>query len=127
MEDDELRVWIAVRRDLDLPHGKFAVQVAHAVATLLMEKADAGTVRAYMQNSQPKIVVAAKNLSALDRTYEECLRADLAAAYIVDETRTILPSPTATSCAVGPCTIADLPPYVRRLRLYQPSDNQATS
>ena len=65
----ELKMWIAVRADLNMPIGKLAAQVGHGVASTLMAalKADPQNVADYMANSQAKIAVKVNSESELSK------------------------------------------------------------
>jgi PTH2 family peptidyl-tRNA hydrolase len=125
MPDDEVKIWIALRRDLNMPAGKASAQAGHAVATVLIDQIQNDVddrnwarIQNYMQASQAKIVVAVDGLSELEEIKRLCDLGGLAASLIVDEGRTFFSEPTATCLAVGPCLRADLPPVMRDLRLY---------
>jgi peptidyl-tRNA hydrolase, PTH2 family len=118
--EDELRIWIAVRTDLDLPPGKMAAQAAHAAASLVWMAAcepHRDAILAYMRGHQTKIVVRAPTATSLGRVHRECEAAGVPSIVITDAARTVLAAPTETVCGVGPCFARDLPKYVRRLQL----------
>lgn len=116
MSEAELRIWIVVRDDLEMPAGKMMAQVGHAVASLIFG-GNPETVAAYMRCAQPKITVRAKNLHALERARDEAEASNIGTAFITDAGRTVFPEPTPTVCGIGPCFASDLPQFVRRLRL----------
>lgn len=119
-KDTELRMWLVVRTDIDIPRPKLAAQAGHGYAAAL-RKAQAmrwGTAAAYMSGSgQAKIVVAAKNEDALKRAFQECEAAGIPAVIVKDEGRTVFAEPTLTVVGIGPCLRDELPKYFQRLQL----------
>lgn len=117
----ELKMWLIVRSDIDIPAAKLAVQAGHGFCTTMMkafvERKE--ILVEYMANSQPKIIVSAKNEVALGRAYSECIIKGIPSSIITDEGRTIFDGPTKTVVAVGPCYADDLPKYVKRMQLYK--------
>jgi len=116
-KETELRIWCAVRTDLDMPVGKVANQAGHAfVAALWAAPHDIAV--AYMgDDGQGKIVVRVKNESELVKMYQICKDAGLTSIIVKDQGRTVFGEPTFTTMAVGPCRASDLPKPFRRLRL----------
>lgn len=116
---DELKMWLAVREDIEIPPEKLAAQAGHGFCEALMRARDVDpeTVALYRATSHAKIVVRAKNEAFLRRVEREAAAAGIPNAYIVDEGRTVFPEPTATVCAFGPCRRSDLPNFLRRLRM----------
>jgi peptidyl-tRNA hydrolase, PTH2 family len=134
---EELKMWLVVRGDIEIPKGKLAAQAGHGFCTAIYEalKRDkAGVVSVenidkyqklidlYFQQNQPKITVVAKNLAALERAYKECQEALIPSSFIVDEGRTVFVEPTATVVGIGPCYRSDLPKFVKRLQLMKDDD-----
>lgn len=118
---NERKIWIAVRKDLEIPPGKLAVQISHAVAVLIWRAAQYESYRVimynYMTNGQPKIVLGVKNQHALERMEDECGSICLNHALITDSGRTVFSEPTITVCGVGPCFPSELPRFVQRMQL----------
>jgi peptidyl-tRNA hydrolase, PTH2 family len=124
----ELKMWLVVRGDIEIPKGKLAAQAGHGFCSALMkainhdrkfidETYEEPIVEAYFRQNQPKITVIAKNLAALERGYTECVENGLPCAIIEDLGRTIFPEPTTTVFAVGPCFSDELPKFVQRFQL----------
>lgn len=113
---DELKIWIAVRRDLNMPAGKLAAQVGHGVANAIWYGPQA-TVAAYMETSQAKIVVGVKDEADLFAVDREAQSAGLPTYFICDRGRTVFKEPTYTVAAIGPTTREALPSRIKRLRL----------
>jgi PTH2 family peptidyl-tRNA hydrolase len=116
---EELKMWIAVRDDLDMPPGKLAVQAGHGFLSAYLMAMGTFPERAkrYHDNQQPKIGVRARNLEALERIAAEAAKAGIPFALITDAGRTVFPEPTVTVCAFGPCFRSELPPHLKRLRM----------
>lgn len=110
-----LRIWIAVRRDLDMPPGKMAVQVGHAVASLIHKGGK--IVDKYMEASQAKIVVYVANEAQASAVVRECERAFIPVVSIVDAGLTVFNAPTMTAVGFGPSARDDLPGALRCLPL----------
>lgn len=113
---EELKIWIVVRQDLDMPVGKMIAQGGHAVDWALASAPD-DIVSKYRAQMTPKITVKVKNLYALDRAFNEAKEAGLPCAYIIDEGRTVFPEPTPTCIGIGPCYRAELPKFVQRFQM----------
>lgn len=117
---EELKIWIAVRQDLpQMTPGKTFTQVGHAV-DMVLEQAEAQrplTLKAYREAARPKITCRLDDLAHMSAVYEQCRKAGLPAAFVVDAGRTIFNEPTATVFAVGPCYRSELPSKARRLQL----------
>lgn len=119
-EADELRMYLIVRRDLQMPAGKLAAQAGHAFVGLALgvQRAQPDLIRAYEADHTPKIVVAADDGKALAKAAHATDAAGIPCYVVKDAGRTFFAEPTVTVAAIGPCRRIDLPPYVRRLRLY---------
>lgn len=113
----ELRVWLAIRTDLDMPVGKIAVQAGHGFTAVLFD-CDAALLADYRRGSQVKVAVKVGSLAELSRVGEEAARAGIPHMIIKDEGRTVFGEPTETVCAFGPAFPEDLPPFLKRLRLF---------
>lgn len=113
----ELRIWVAVRRDLNMPAGKMAAQVAHA-ATSAVWLGEPSVTRAYMDNSQAKIVVSVADEKELFAVYAVAIDAGLPAHLVTDAGLTVFNGPTPTVVSIGPAVRESLPAKVRRLRLW---------
>jgi len=127
-DDSELKMWIVLRQDIEMPLGKAMVQAAHAVqaATILALEYDDPTnlfyrgearLKLYLEQNMPKITVKAKNLAAMDRAFKETFEAGIPASYIRDAGRTVFAEETPTVVGIGPCYYSELPRFVQRLQL----------
>lgn len=128
--NNELKMWLIVRQDLNMPAGKLAAQAGHGfmnAAFALLAKSDPSNfdceptrrLREYMSGSHPKIVVRVKDERELTRAYDEASEANLSPVIIIDEGRTVFGEPTPTVVCVGPCYKEELPKFIQRLQLYK--------
>ena len=110
-ENMELRLYCVIRGDLEIPAGKLMVQAGHAfVSAMYKAWADhAEQVTNYMENSQPKIVLKAKNEAALRRAKAECLTLGIPCYLVTDAGRTVFLEPTTTCLGIGPVRKSELP------------------
>lgn len=140
---------ILIRKDLQMPAGKLAAQVAHASMACILnmgkwqggsrfkEQEDGFTVIAgtrtftiqldedspvhdWMTKSFPKITLEVKNEAQLKRYYDEAVAAGLPASWIVDAGRTVFNGvPTPTCVGIGPASREQIDAITKRLRVYQ--------
>ena len=126
-DNDELRIYIVVRRDLEMSRPKFGVQVAHATLAVFTACMDANPERAwayYNRGQQPKIVLQAKDSKALLDLWKKAKAAGFYAEPIVDAGRTEFTEPTLTCLGVGPIWFKSEGQLLKRVRLYQPDKEQ---
>ncbi len=95
---------VVVRTDLDLPPGKMAAQVGHAVLSAWRAtwKDNPDLAESYADSRQTKLILAAPDEATLWRVKLHAQRLGVAAAAIVDAGRTVLPEPTLTALGLGP-------------------------
>lgn len=120
MANDELRIYLVVRTDLDMPKGKLAVQSMHGALGLFKEcitKEQQLMTRYMVSRFEYKVSLKAKNLAALMRAQRECKDAGIPTFTVEDAGFTVFEEPTTTAVAVGPVKKSDLPKYVQRLQL----------
>lgn len=115
----ELKMWLAVRTDLDLSIGKACTQAGHAYQEATIAAVAAGPERfeAYRAQSMPKISVRADGEAMLRRVAEEAGKAGLPHFLVTDEGRSEIPAGTVTMCAFGPAYRDELPGFLKRLRM----------
>jgi len=92
---------IVVRKDLKLPKGKLAVQVAHAAVNAALDSNDA-IVDVWLSEGGKKVALWCedrKELAALKKAAEE---KGLNAAFIADAGLTVLKPGTITCLGIGP-------------------------
>lgn len=118
---NELRIYILVRKDIEIPPGKLGVQIAHAAGAVMwqaIETSDVERVRQYMNQSQAKIVVGVDNEEKLLKAAQAALEKGLITYIVKDAGRTVFAEPTITCVGIGPCFKEQLPSSIRRLRLF---------
>lgn len=105
-EDDELRIYIVIRRDVgdEMSKAKFGIQCAHAALTTfyLCQKRDRERADRYMRVAQTKIVLEVPDEASLRELHEKARKAGYDAALITDAGRTEFAGPTTTGIAIGP-------------------------
>jgi len=92
---------ILVRKDLKLPKGKLAAQVAHA-SVEAVHRSDKNIVREWRLEGMKKIVLSVDNLQDIHR-YNQAAKDDgLVTAIITDAGHTVVAPGTTTCMAIGP-------------------------
>ncbi len=100
-ESNEIKQVIVVRKDLKLPKGKLAVQVAHASVECVI-KSDKDTIHTWYNNGMKKVVVYVNDLKELLRLKTFADQAGLTNALIRDAGRTVVAPGTITCLGIGP-------------------------
>jgi len=115
----ELKMWLAVRTDIDMSLGKACAQAGHAYGHLhlIAQQLQPDLFADYLNHATPKITVRVENEIALRRVYEESKTAGISSYIVHDAGRSELEPNTATVCAFGPAYHDELPPFLKRLRL----------
>jgi PTH2 family peptidyl-tRNA hydrolase len=115
----ELKMWLAVRTDLDMSLGKACAQAGHAFGHLhlLAQQQKPVVFKNYLENATPKITVRVDGESALLRVHNEAQAAGITSYIVHDAGRSELEPNTATVCAFGPAYHDELPSFLKRLRL----------
>lgn len=123
-----LKQVIAVRRDLQMPPGKLAVQVAHAamvhLVPVVVGERDANgngitdEELEWIAGSMAKVVVGVDDEAELLALISDAFAAGILVGMIKDEGRTVFNKPTLTCAAFGPHEAGKLDPLTRKLRLY---------
>lgn len=136
MDERKTKQVILVRRDLKMPAGKMAAQVAHAslavilnqmdtlestqtelVHTLWMEKG--GPIDLWVNRSFTKVCLGVDSLEDLEKYYAQASNSGQLCSRIVDEGRTFFNGiPTPTCVAIGPGFVEDIDAIVGHLKLY---------
>lgn len=102
--NDEYKMVIAVRRDLKLPKGKLAAQVAHAAVecAIKSKRYDPDTFEKWYNSGQKKAVVYAEDEDAIWKIKEKCERNGIISSIIFDAGRTVTKAGTLTCVGLGP-------------------------
>lgn len=103
MRSKKLKQAIIVRKDLKLPKGKLAVQVAHASVEAVLKtlKNDEKLIKQWLKHAK-KVVLKVENLEELKRIYNKARRKKLTTALIKDAGLTVVKPGTITALAIGP-------------------------
>jgi peptidyl-tRNA hydrolase, PTH2 family len=96
-----LKQVILVRKDLNMPAGKMAAQVAHAALEAAL-KSDRGLLEKWLNQGSKKVVLAVKGKKELFMYKQQAENAQLKTALIIDAGHTVLEPGTITCLAIGP-------------------------
>jgi len=107
---------IVVRRDLKLPRGKLAVQVAHA-AVMASGFARSRVLRRWKENGQKKVVLQVSCMDDLMRLYETARSRGLPSAIVRDAGLTVVKPGTVTALGIGPADEDDINAITGHLKL----------
>jgi peptidyl-tRNA hydrolase len=122
-EDDELRIYIVVRKDLAMSKEKFGAQCGHAALSVWVRCLDQDPDRAreYFQQHQPKIVLEAKDDVELLKIQKKATESGFINETITDLGRTEFAEPTLTVLGIGPVWYQKEAQagFIKRIRLYK--------
>ena len=96
---------ILVRKDLDMPPGKLAAQVAHASINAFLAKGQTDydhEIFKWLDTGATKVVLEVQNLDELVQKIAQANVHGLSTAIVKDEGRTVFNEPTITCGAIGP-------------------------
>ena len=115
----EVKMVIAVRKDLDLGKGKIAAQVAHAAVScaLKAEKREKKLFRRWLDGGQKKIVIRLESAEALLSLKEAADYSHLITEAIYDAGFTQVDPGTLTCVGIGPAADEDLEPITGSYKL----------
>jgi len=100
----QTKVVLVVRADLGMGRGKIAAQAAHAAVTATLANLNSQSLRAWLEDGQPKVVLRADSQDQLLAIAEEAAAAGLPVQVIRDAGRTQVEAGTPTCCAIGPAS-----------------------
>ncbi len=92
---------IIIRKDLKLPKGKLAVQVAHA-SFEVASNSDEDVVKEWKEEGAKKVVLHVKDLDELLKLKNQCKAEKLKTALIKDAGHTVVKPGTITCLGIGP-------------------------
>lgn len=98
---EEYKQVILVRKDLKLPKGKLAVQVAHASVEAAL-KSNKKIVSEWRKQGMKKVVLYVKTLKDIYIFKSQAEEAGLTHAMIIDAGKTVVEPGTITCLAIGP-------------------------
>ncbi len=108
---------ILVRKDLKLPPGKLAAQVAHAAVDCAL-KADKKIISSWKNGGEKKIVLQVANEKEL-REFESLAKdAGVVCALITDAGHTVLAPGTTTVLGIGPASEEMVDKLTANLKMY---------
>mgnify|MGYP006308352799 CR=1 FL=1 len=92
---------IVIRKDLDLPKGKMAVQVAHASVKAVRNSRE-DTVQRWEDEGMKKVVVYVNDKDELFKIQNDARRNGLVSSVVRDAGKTVVDSGTVTCVGIGP-------------------------
>lgn len=92
---------ILVRKDIKIPKGKLAAQVAHA-AVEAVRKSNKSDLKKWKNEGSKKVVLKVKDLDELNQYDKKAQKTGLKTALILDAGRTVFKEATITCLAIGP-------------------------
>jgi PTH2 family peptidyl-tRNA hydrolase len=107
---------ILVRKDLKLPKGKLAAQVAHA-SVEAVHRSTKSIVSAWRAEGMKKIVLEVKDLEELYKHERDAKEAGLTTAIITDAGHTVVVPGTTTCMAIGPDVEAKIDKITGQLKM----------
>lgn len=121
---------IVIRKDLNMPAGKLAAQVAHAsMATITnrLKNIDNGYIletndinlKEWLENRFTKVILYVKSEKALLEVYDKAIEKQLPTYLIEDAGFTVFDKPTKTCLSIGPCLQDDLIGITNKLQLFK--------
>ncbi len=91
---------IIIRKDLNLPKGKLAVQAAHAAVSLCMKIKDIESFKEWFSNGQKKVLLQVESEKELLSLKQKLDAYGFKTTLVRDAGRTVIPSNTITCIAV---------------------------
>jgi PTH2 family peptidyl-tRNA hydrolase len=99
--DTNYKQVILVRKDLKLPKGKLAAQVAHA-SVEAVHRSSKNIVKCWRAEGMMKIVLEVNNLEEIYKYEQDAKKSNLTTAVITDAGHTVVTPGTVTCMAIGP-------------------------
>jgi peptidyl-tRNA hydrolase, PTH2 family len=108
-----MKLALVVRTDLDMGRGKIAAQVAHAavaatLANLRGPSLGRASLRRWLEDGQPKVVLRATSAEHLAEIVQQAQLAGLTVELVRDAGRTQVTPGTLTCCAIGPAEAGEI-------------------
>ncbi len=111
-----LKQVILVRKDLKLPKGKMAAQVAHAALDAAL-KAEKSIMQDWMHSGAGKIVLSVDNEKELIRFFQLAKDSNLPSSLITDAGHTVVEPGTKTCVGIGPAKAEKIDALTGNLKL----------
>lgn len=117
--DEEYKVVVIVRTDLDMGKGKIAAQVGHASVELALraQKMDKKAFDTWMSGGQKKVVVKVSNKDELIRYMNEARSNGLYTCAITDAGRTQIEPGSMTCVGIGPAPDSEIDKVTGELKM----------
>ena len=112
----EYKQAILVRKDLKLPSGKLAAQVAHA-SVEAVHRSDKKLVSEWRSQGMMKIVLKVDDLKELHKFNQDAKDSGLVTALITDAGRTVVEPGTVTCLAIGPDSVEKIDKLTGKLKM----------
>ena len=108
--DEEYKVVVLVRTDLDMGKGKMAAQVGHASVELALraQKMDRKAFDSWMSGGQKKVVLKVANKDEMIRYMNEARSNGLYTCMITDAGRTQIEPGSQTCVGIGPAPESEI-------------------
>lgn len=135
MSEHRIKQYIIIRKDLGMPKGKMAAQVAHASLAIFFNmmkqnikktdqemeftlKVENPFMQDWMMGHFTKIVLYVESEEALKELHQKALDAGLPTVLIQDAGFTHFKEPTYTAVAIGPDDPEKIQPITSHLKVY---------
>lgn len=117
--DEEYKIVVLVRMDLDMGKGKMAAQVGHASVELALraQKMDRKSFDAWMSEGQKKVVLKVANRDEMIRYMNEARSNGLYTCIITDAGRTQVEPGSQTCVGIGPAPCSDIDQVTGSLKM----------
>eukprot|EP00026_Physarum_polycephalum_P010837 Phypoly_transcript_11018.p3 GENE.Phypoly_transcript_11018~~Phypoly_transcript_11018.p3 ORF type:complete len:168 (+),score=29.61 Phypoly_transcript_11018:741-1244(+) len=119
LSNEEYKLVLVVRNDLNMGKGKIAAQCSHATlgAFVKAQKKDKAGLDKWEEDGQAKVVVKTQDEDEMMALEEAARKANLVTYIVVDAGRTQIASGTSTVLAVGPGPISKINSVTGALKL----------
>ncbi len=108
---------VLARKDLRLPAGKLAAQVAHAAVEVVL-KSKKEIVREWRKEGQKKVVLQVKDEAEIKEYLKKSKQAGLTTGLITDAGRTVVEPGTITCLGIGPDKEEKIDKITSNLKMY---------
>ena len=117
--DEEYKVVVLVRTDLDMGKGKMAAQVGHASVELALraQKMDRKSFDAWMSGGQKKVVLKVANKDEMIRYMNEARSSGLYTCTITPAARTQVEPGSQTCVGIGPAPESEIDKVTGSLKM----------
>lgn len=120
------KMYIVVRKDLDMPPGKMAAQVGHAVGRLLLWHTSEWSMHRgdildqyfdVTKGNEAKVVLGCQDEKELMELKDLASTHKIPITVVKDAAHTVFKEPTVTCLGIGPVTVEE-EVYFKHLKLY---------